>query len=452
MAEIVLPNGFTPRPYQRDAMAYYDRGGKRGVFVWPRRAGKDLTFLHQTIKEAHARPGTYYHLLPSHTQARKVVWDGIQNDGKPVLNVAIPRELRESENATEMKIKLKCGAIWQLVGADYFDTIMGTNPFGLVFSEAALTDPRSWSYFRPILAANGGWAAFISTPRGYNWFFDLLNLAKSNSEWAWSHLNAKDTGHISEEVLAQEKREMPDELYRQEYGCDFSAANVGAILGKYMEAAEREGRISDDVRYLEDGAPIEVSSDIGFRDTAAWWFWQSDADGFRLVDYDEDSGLDADDWIDRLQQKQYRYGKFWLPHDAKVKTFQSKHSSIERFLKAFGHDKVGLVPLTKIPDRINAGRMVVQQCSFSRTSCNRGVEALRGWSFDYDDERKTFSATPRHDHWSHGADAFTYGCQIMQKRRIVEKEKEPQPRSAQTMTMDDWWAARDESLAMERRI
>ena len=452
MAEISLPNGFTARPYQERAMSYYDNGGKRGVWCWPRRAGKDLTFVHQTMKEAHARPGTYYHLLPSHTQARKVVWDGIMNDGKRMLDVAIPPAIRSADNATEMKINLKCGSIWQLVGADYFDSIMGTNPFGLVFSEAAQTDPRSWSYFRPILAANGGWASFISTPRGFNWFHELLELAKSNPAWGWSHLSATDTGHISEEVLASEKAEMPDELYRQEYGCDFSAANVGAILGKYMEQAEIEGRITNDVRYMPDGAPIEVSSDIGYRDAAAWWFWQADANGFRLIDYDEGTGMDADDWVDRLQDKPYNYGKFWLPHDAKVKTWQSKHSGMERFLRAFGSDRVGVVPQAKIPDRINAGRTVIKKCRFSRDACKVGLASLRGWSFEYDEERKTFGATPQHDHFSHGGDAFTYGCQIMRKRQIAEKEKEPVMRSAATMTLDDWWAVRDEQLAVERRI
>ena len=452
MAEITLPHQFTPRPYQDRAMAYFDNGGKRGVYVWPRRAGKDLTFVHQAIKAAHERPGTYFHLLPSHTQARKVVWDGIMNDGKRMLDVAIPPILRSGENATEMKINLRCGAIWQLVGADYFDSIMGTNPFGLIFSEAALTDPRSWSYFRPILAANGGWAAFISTPRGYNWFHDLLELAKSNKAWGWSHLNALQTNHISAEVLASEQAEMPDELYRQEYMTDFSAANVGAILGKYMEAAEIEHRITNDVRYIADGAPIEVSSDIGFRDTAAWWFWQADATGFRLIDYDEGSAMDASDWIDRLQEKPYTISKIWLPHDARAKTFGSKHSAVEQFLRAFGNERVGIVPQSKVPDRINAARTVIKNCRFAREACKVGIAGLRAWSFEYDEERKTFSATPRHDFASHPSDAFSYGCQIMRKRVIAEKEKAPVPRSAATMTMDDWWAAREEGFAMERRI
>jgi phage terminase large subunit len=421
---VVLPNGFTPRHYQRDAMAYFDRGGKRGVYCWPRRSGKDMTFMHQIAKSAHERTGIYYHLLPNHKQARKVIWDAIDNDGKRMLDMAFPREIRDSTNEVEMKIRFKCGSLYQLVGADYYNSIMGSNPVGLLFSEAALTDPRAWSFFRPIIAANGGWAAFISTPRGYNWFHKILETAKGDGAWHWSHLNAAQTGHIPAEVLASEKREMEDELYRQEYDTDFSAANVGAILGRWMEDAEREGRITE-VEQEFDG--IYVSSDIGFRDTATWWFWKPRLGGLDLIDYDEDTGLDADDWIARLQAKRYRFAKIWLPHDARVKTFQSKHSAVERFLKAFGAAHVGIVEQSSISDRINAARYILPRCRFDRERTAAGLEGLRAWSYEMDEDKKTFSREPRHDWASHPGDGFSYGAQVMAE--LVAAKPRPEPKA-----------------------
>lgn len=415
--EIVLPNGFNPRPYQKKAMAYFDRGGKRGAYCWPRRAGKDLTFVHQAMKAAHERVGMYFHLLPNHKQARKVVWDAIDNDGRRVIEQAVPMQIRESTNEQEMKIRLKCGSLWQLVGADYFDSIVGSNPVGLVFSEAALTDPKAWSYFRPILAGNGGWAAFISTPRGYNHFHDTLETAKTSAGWDWSHLTVHDTVHIDLKTLEQERREMPDELFRQEYLTDFSAANIGAILGRYVEEAEKQRRINETV---EADGEIEISSDIGFRDTASWWFWNPRLDGFGLVDYDEDTGMDASDWIPRLKDKGYRIRKIWLPHDAKAKTFQTKHSVVEQFVEAFGHDRVAIVPQSKKQDRINAARMVMPRCHFHRTRCKAGLNGLRSWSYRWDEERRVFSKEPEHDWASHPGDGFSYGAQVMQER-VMER-------------------------------
>ena len=449
--EITIPNGFKPRRYQARAMAYFDNGGKRGVYCWPRRAGKDLTFVHQTIKAAHQRPGMYFHLLPNHKQARKVVWDSIDNEGRRVLDTAIPHELRDSTNEQEMKIRLKCGSLYQLVGADYFDSIVGSNPVGLVFSEYALTSPKAWSYFRPILAANGGWAAFISTPRGYNHFHDMLEAAKTSKEWHWSHLNVMDTGHIDLSTLEKERREMPDELFRQEYMTDFSAANVGAILGAYIEAAEREGRIIDNIDIDSEGSPIEITCDIGFRDTTAFWFWQPTPDGYALVDYDEDSGLDAAEWIDRLQTKPYDYARIWLPHDARAKTFQSRHSVVEQFVLAFGHERVKVVPQTKTQDRINAARVVARKCRFNRVRCADGLSALRSWSFKWDDDRKTFSKEPEHDWASHGADAFSYGAIVMRERVIeTPKPKWTPPKLLTEITLDELWMENDQT--QESRI
>ena len=85
-----------------------------------------------------------------------------------------------------------------------------------------------------------------------------------------------------------------------------------------MNRAERDGRIHDDIEFDSEGSPIEVSSDLGFRDTASWWYWQRVPGGFNLLKYEGDSGLDADDWIPIIQESVNSLGakgvrKVWLP-------------------------------------------------------------------------------------------------------------------------------------------
>jgi hypothetical protein len=425
MAEIELPNGFTPRDPQRALMRYMDAGGKRAVATWPRRYGKDLTSLHQTVKEAHQRPGMYLHLLPNHKQARKVLWDAYDNDGRRIIDIAMPHALRESTNETEMKIKFKCGGLWQLVGSDYYDSLVGANPFGLVFSEAAQNDPRAWSFFRPMLAGNGGWAIFISTPRGYNEFHKLNELAKRDPSWFHSHLSAYQTKHISMEVLESEQREMPDELFRQEYLCDFSAANIGAIFGKYVEQAEKDGRIVPALDHVPH-AEVWVTSDIGFRDKASFVWWRRLRGGFEVFHYDEGTGLDADDWIERLRD-QPAASHLVLPHDARAKTFQSKHSVVERFLKDRPWDGVEVTvnPQRKKSDSINAGRVMLRKTRFDATACADLLLALREYSFKYDAEKKTFSSEPDHNWASHAADAFMEGAARLNELEVYTPKPEP---------------------------
>jgi hypothetical protein len=366
--------------------------------------------MHQICKMAHQRVGTYFHMLPLFSQAKRNVWEAIDDQERRIIDHIFPKSLRKSTNETDLAIKLKCGSVYQLIGADSYDSIVGANPVGLVMSEYALIDPRAWMFFRPILMQNGGWAAFIGTPRGYNHFHEQLQFAKSEQDWDWSIIDALEAGYMTQKMIDEEIRTgMPEELARQEYLVDFSAANVGAILGNRIEKAEREGRISDEVQYDANGGGVVVTSDIGYRDTAAFWFWQAIPGGYQLLAYDEDSGLDASDWIERLKAQPIPIARVLLPHDAKAKTFSSRNSVLEQFLQ--GGFKCGIVPKTRIVDRINAARSVVTRCKFAKSACTKGIQMLRDWAFKYDESRKTFSREPEHNYASHGGDAFSYGCQ-----------------------------------------
>jgi phage terminase large subunit len=224
---------------------------------------------------------------------------------------------------------------------------------------------------------------------------------------------------------------MPDEMVRQEYYCDWSAANVGAILGRYVEEAEKQGRINDEVEYDPDGAPIEISSDLGRRHVSAFWFWQPRVDGFALIDYDEDAGLDAEEWIERLKEKIGRrpLGRIWLPHDARAKTFAAKHSAVEQFIAGFKGDHVAIVPRSNLKSHsINAGQVVMRHCHFAKTPCAKGLAALRSWAYEYDEERHQFSKQPMDDWAADGADAFCEGAKIMQER-VIEPKRDERPRA-----------------------
>lgn len=211
---------FQPRAYQIPLLKAFDNGIKRIIHIWHRRCGKDLTDLNIMIGEMAQRIGNYYYFLPTYSQAKKVIWEGKTKDGTPFLDF-FPKELIESINNSELKIKFKNGSLFQLIGSDNIDSIVGTNPRGCVFSEFPLQDPKAWTYMRPILAENGGWAIFNGTPRGKNHAHQMLVQAKDNPTWFWEVLTVKDTDAISEEALAEERKEMPEALYEQEYLCNF---------------------------------------------------------------------------------------------------------------------------------------------------------------------------------------------------------------------------------------
>lgn len=405
-------------------------------------------------------------MLPEAKQARKAIWDAVNpHTGKRRIDEAFPLELRETTRENEMLIKFKVGSTYQVVGSDNFNSLIGSPPIGIAYSEWAVSKPQAPIYLRPILLENGGWELYITTPRGRNHALRTLNALREDSSAFAEVLTAKQTKAIPADVLEQELKnyvreygeDEGDAFWRQEFMCDFNAAVLGAILGRPIAKAERDGRICA-VAPDQAGSPIEISSDIGFRDTASWWFWQPKFGGFSLIDYDDDTGLDADDWIERLKSKisstGLKLGRIWLPHDARAKTFQSKHSVVERFLTAFGADHVGLVPQASKSDRINAARSILGRCEFDAVRCSAGLDGLREWSYEYNEDTHTFSKEPLHDWASHPGDAFSYGAQVMAER--IKPEEKEKPRSlvvGQTdVTLNDMWAVHDRQMRREARI
>jgi phage terminase large subunit len=408
----VIDGGMTPRHYQLGYMGAMDRGCKFAAWVMHRRGGKDRTALAQACKQAFQRVGLYWHCLPTLKQGRKVVWDNITSEGTNLVRQTFPDGLVKRRLEDEMKLELVNGSIVQVVGADNFDSLVGASPVHVTFSEWSLTDPRAYDFVRPILRENNGSVAFIFTPRGYNHAHKTLKIAEKLPGAFAATMTINDTGVLTEADMQLERAmDMPEELIRQEYYCDFSAANVGAIVGRYMAEAERDGRITPDAAWSA-GSRIVVSCDLGYRDAAAFWFWQLKLGGFDLVHYEEGSGLDASEWIDRLKNCGVPINHVYLPHDARAKTMATRFTVVEQFAQAF---ECSVVPQTKLQDRINAARAVIPKCSFHPDKCARGLEALRAWNFKWDDERKIFSAEPEHDWASHGADAFSYGAQMVRE-------------------------------------
>ncbi|MDO8707013.1 MAG: hypothetical protein Q7J84_18960 [Sulfuricaulis sp.] len=463
---IRLPNAWEPRGYQLRAWKYLEQGGRHAELIWHRRAGKDDLCLHRTAVAAHERVGNYWHMLPQANQARKAIWEAINpHTGKKRIDEAFPIALRSATLNQEMLIRFSYGGTWQVVGSDNFNSLLGSPPVGLVFSEWPLCDPASWAYLMPILEENGGWAIFNGTPRGKNHAFRSVKGAMASKESFGEILSAAKTlvftqaqlDRILEQLIETYGEEYGRSVFDQEYLVSFDAANIGAILGRSLIVAEREGRIADKHEYDPLGAPIEISSDIGRRDASTWWFWQPCVDGFRIVDHDRDSGLDADEWCDRLQKRieenEYKLGKIWLPHDARAKTFAAKHSAVEIFLAKYGAALVGIVPESSKSDRINAARRVIRKTSFHDTKTTKGRDGLSAWSYVYDEERKEFSKEPDHNWASHDGDGYSYGAQVMEQHVIVDKEPEVARYigvgEANTATLDDLWKL---SAPQPRRI
>lgn len=407
--QVILPNAWRPRSYQRRLWSYLEGSGpRRAVAVWHRRAGKDEVCLHWAACAAMRRVGNYWHMLPEAAQARKAIWDAVNpHTGKRRIDEAFPHAIRQGTRGDDMRITFRNGSTWQLLGADNFDALVGAPPAGLVFSEYALTNPAAWDYLRPILSENGGDALFMFTPRGRNHAWKLYDLARGNPAWFAELLTVDDTGAIGPDIIAEERRSgMAEDLIQQEFFCGFDAALPGAYYGKLLREAETEKRIGR-VPWSPE-LLTHTAWDLGIGDATAIWFSQVlGGHEVRIVDYYESFGIGLDHYAKVLREKPYVYGEHILPHDAMVADLSTGRSRLQT-LAGLGIAGRVLPREPNVEDGINAARNLLPRCWFDAEKCDKGLEALRQYRCDYDRERKIYSARPRHDWTSHAADAFRY--------------------------------------------
>src|SRR5216684_4735696 len=127
---------------------------------------------------------------------------------------------------------------------------------------------------KPILAANDGWALFISTPRGRsNHLHTLWQIAIQNPDhWYSNILTVKDTKHISEEEIQADidRGELSYDLSRQEYYCSFDMGIDGAVYGISLDRMKQNEQIGN-VPWQSNHV-VHCSWDIGNEGTALIFF------------------------------------------------------------------------------------------------------------------------------------------------------------------------------------
>lgn len=417
MTAITLPNQWRPRPYQLPVLQYLENGGKRAVTVWARRHGKDNTAINWTAMSAFNRVGLYWHVLPTLRQARKVVWNGIDRWGRRIIDQAFPPELRKRVRDDEMLIEMVNGSIYQVVGADNHDALVGSNPVGVIFSEYPLMDPKTWDFIRPILTENGGWAWFAYTPRGRNHGHQLFEVAQKNPDWFAQLVDIRQGGILDvEKTLAEERASgMPEELIQQEYFCDWNVGVVGSIYAREMERAEQQQRITS-VPY-DPNFPVETAWDLGMRDQTAIWFFQRVGMQIRAIDYYEASGEGLAHYAGVIASKPYHYGRHIAPWDIEIRelgTGKSRKEIAEQHGIYFE-----VAPKLSLDDGINASRALIPRVWFDADKCAAGVKALKNYRRSYDEDLQTFKKDPVHDWSSHGSSAFRYYAVMPELEHIM---------------------------------
>lgn len=182
-----------------------------------RRSGKSVLSQLTVINWANSNVGVYWIIAPTYRQAKQIHWLGIQE--------LIPKGLIAQKNEVELSITLKNGSRIELKGAENPDGLRGVKLRGLVIDEIASI--RNWDWLwsevlRPTLTDYQAPALFISTPKGYNHFYDLYQRGQQESgDYRSWRFTSYDNPYIQTEELDNAKAELTEDTFYQEYMADF---------------------------------------------------------------------------------------------------------------------------------------------------------------------------------------------------------------------------------------
>jgi len=209
---------------------------------------------------------------------------------------------------TNMTIELVNGAIIHIVGAENADRIRGAGVMGMVVDEAAYIPSKVWSMvLKPELLQTKGWCLFISTPAGYNWFYDIWKRGQTKdkkSAWKSWRFTTYDSPRMKDperlKDLEDERANSAVETFAQEYLASFEK-----LEGLIYKEFDEKTHVVDEMPN-EPGGWYFRAIDWGTRDPACVLFAKVFPNK-RVYIYDEiyETDLSTADLADKIRAKSY---------------------------------------------------------------------------------------------------------------------------------------------------
>lgn len=194
------------------------------VCSWGRQSGKSTGSLNDILKKAWENPGsTSWFISPTYDQA-KVQYRRLVGMLWPISEIMLKK------NQSELRVKLVNQSQIVFKGGQNFEALRGETLNGCVIDEVREQDPILWPMIiRPMLATTKGWAAFISTPNGFDSFYDLATKAMHDDTGEWFFMEAPSSCNplISAQEVANMKRNMTEKQFLQEVMAQFIDLNSG---------------------------------------------------------------------------------------------------------------------------------------------------------------------------------------------------------------------------------
>lgn len=248
---------------------------------------------------------------------------------------------------------------------------------------------------------------------------------------------------LSKEIIEEREKMRIDnpEMFEHVWLGEPMTAKTGSVFGKQLAQTRNEGRITK-VPY-DASTGVYTAWDLGIGDSTVIWFFQVVGREIHFIDHYEGSNEDLGHYISYIQNKPYQYTTHFLPHDSKARELQTGMTRVE-FFNNHGIYNIEILRPTNFSlgqDDIDlVARPKFSLCWFDEEKCQRGLECLRAYHYEYDEKNKLLRNKPEHDWSSHSSSAFIYALmakteQLDVKLKVKFKSYTPK---AFRKTKDNW--------------
>ncbi len=232
-----------------------------------------------------------------------------------------------------------------------------------------------------------------------------------------------------------------------------ASGDVGSVYGAWLDALEKRGGVCAFDHPFEG---VFTNWDLGKADSTGIWFWRVNSKGeVDVIDHYEACQQGLSHYFSVIDEKPYRYLHHWLPHDARAETLATQQTVMEQCIEHFGPGMVDIVPSIGVDDGIGAARWLLEQPMRIHERCTKagrldysGVDALRGYRYEWDEKNQCFGRNPVHNWASHTADSFRYLAVVVKHTKNMLHEPKPEELPLpgpidKAFTLDQLWEDRE---------
>lgn len=246
-----------------------------------RRFGKTVLAVEEMVGVAIAKKDRRVaYFAPTRDDAREITWSMLT---KKVENITTYK----NESLLQIKIMTQDGGE-SLIALYGWESVQERGKGRGLANDFIVCDEVStyrnfWTGWNevlsPTLIDRQGSAMFISTPKGFNHFYDLYNMELKNKDFKSFHFTSYDNPHLPIEEIEREKSTKPPDTFAQEYMADFKKTQ-----GLVYKEFDREKHLYDE-EFPNNKFLYVAGVDFGYRNPAAVLsaYWT----GERLLIHDE---------------------------------------------------------------------------------------------------------------------------------------------------------------------